>query len=427
MPLTLLAAADLHLGRRPSRLPAGLTDRILARELGPAGAWERLVDLALEQEVQALLLAGDVVEAEHDFFEAYGELRDGVERLVETDVRVLAVAGNHDTRVLPYLADQLEGFDLLGRDGAWESTTVVGDGEELTVHGWSFPRPSVRTDPVAGHRFERGPGPNLGLLHCDRDQAGSRYAPVPGRALDAADLDGWLLGHIHRPDSLEAPRPAGYLGSLTGLDPGEPGPRGPWLLAVERGAIREVTHLPIGPLRWLSVEVDVEQIEEPEEARIRVLDRFRALDEAIRDEWTPPRAVGARVTLAGRTRYWRELEALFEREDPEELAIGEGSVIYFVERLRFETLPEIELEELARRDDPAGLLARRLLLLDRSPDDPERTDLVDRARRRLERTARDSAWDGLEADPPNRSETAEWLRRAGRDALVRLMAQEEQR
>lgn len=404
-----------------------MTDRIPARELGPAGVWQRLVDLAMEEEVHALVLAGDVVEAEHDFFEAYRQLRDGVERLVEAGVRVLAVAGNHDTRVLPYLADQLEGFELLGREGVWKSVTVTGDDEEVTVHGWSFPRPSVRTDPVAEHRFERGPGPNLGLLHCDRNKAGTSYAPVPARALEAADLDGWLLGHIHRPDSLEAPRPSGYLGSLTGLDPGEPGPRGPWLLTVDRGGIQEVAHLAIGPLRWLSVEVDVEGIEEPEEARIRVMDRFRVLDEAIRDERTPPRAVGARLTLGGRTRFWGELEALFEREDLNELAVGDGSVLYFVERLRFDTLPEIELEEFARRDDPAGLLARRLLLLDRSPDDPERKDLVDRAHRRLVRTARDSVWGGLESDPPDRIEIAEWLRRAGRDALVRLVAQEEER
>jgi hypothetical protein len=150
MPLKLLAAADLHLGRRPSRLPSELTDRIAARELGPAGAWERLVDLAVDEKVDALLLAGDVVEAEDDFFEAYAELHRGVTRLAEAGVRVFAVAGNHDTRVLPYLSDEVEAFELLGRGGEWESVHLEANGEKATLWGWSFPSASVREDPVSG-------------------------------------------------------------------------------------------------------------------------------------------------------------------------------------------------------------------------------------------------------------------------------------
>lgn len=427
MPLELLAAADLHLGRRPTRLPEALTGRIPARELGPAGALERLVDLAIEEEVHALLLAGDVVEGRHDFFEAYRELRDAVVRLLEADVRVLAVAGNHDTRVLPRLADELEGFELLGRGGAWEAATLSGGGEEATVWGWSFPAPAVRENPLADHRFERGPGANLGLLHCDRDQAGSRYAPVPTRSLESTELDAWLLGHVHRPDELSTPRPAGYLGSLTGLDPGEPDRRGPWRVTVEATAVRDITHVPLGPLRWVAEDVSLEGLEEPEEARVRVLERLREIDRAIVEERTPPRAVGVRLTFTGRTRFRREVEELFAREELDDLRVGDGGVHYFVETHRSETLPEVDLEELARQSDPAGLLARRLLVLERDPGDPDREELVRAARRRLERAARDASWERLEAEPPGRDETAARLRRAGRKALDLLLQQKESR
>ncbi len=423
MALKLLAAADLHLGRRPSRLPASLTDRITARELGPAGAWERLVDLALEEEVHAVLLAGDVVEGEHDFFEAYGELRKGVVRLVESGVRVLAVAGNHDTNVLPYLSDELTGFQLLGRGGRWEAATLSAGGEEATIWGWSFPRPSVREDPVTGHSFRRGPGPNLGLLHCDRDQAGSPYGPVASRALEAAELDGWLLGHIHGPDPLSTPRPTGYLGSLTGLDPGEAGPRGPWMLKVDGAALTGLEHRPIAPLRWIVLDVGLDGLGEPEEARSRFLERLRALHEGLREEARPPLAVGIRLTFVGRTRFRQEVEKLFQREELGDVSVGDGSVHYFVEALRVDTLPEVELEELARQGDPVGLLARRLLLLEASPKDPERQALISRARLRLERVARDPHRQGLERDGPDGDETVEWLRRAGKQALDLLLAQ----
>jgi len=423
MPLKILAAADLHLGRRPSRLPSELTDRIAARELGPAGAWERLVDLAVDEKVDALLLAGDVVEAEDDFFEAYAELHRGVTRLAEAGVRVFAVAGNHDTRVLPYLSDEVEAFELLGRGGEWESVHLEANGEKATLWGWSFPQASVREDPVSGLSFSRGPGPNLGLLHCDRDQVGSSYAPVSSRSLEAAGLDAWLLGHIHAPDGLSLSRPTGYLGSLTGLDPGEPGPRGAWLLTIDQGTLTEFRRVALAPLRWVRLEVSLDGLDEPEEARRRVLDRLRKLDGEIEAETLRPQAVGIRLTLTGRTSYRREVEQLFSQEALRDLPVGQSRVFYFVETLRIETLPEVDLSALARRDDPAGLLARMLELLEAPLEDSERRELVAGAQRRLERVAGDPTWAGLQADLPDDNEAAEWLRRAGRRALDLLLAQ----
>jgi len=434
MPLKLLATADLHLGRRPARLPEAVVDEVPARDLGPAGAWKLVVERALEEGVHALLLAGDVVEGDHDFFEAYATLREGVRRLLEVGVRVVAVAGNHDTRVLPALADELEGFELLGRGGQWERRTLSAGGEEVTLHGWSFSGEKVRDDPVAGRSFERGPGPNLGLLHGDRDQAGSPYAPVASRSLEGVGLDGWLLGHIHRPDDLDPHRPVGYLGSLTGLDPGEPGPRGPWLVTVERGQVAGARHLALAPLRWMRLTVDVAGIGAAEDARTRLLRRVEELDASLTLEETPPRAVGLRVVLRGRTGFGREVQALFEAEEPDRLPVGGGRIDYFVETLRVETEPERPLGELARQDDPAGLLARLLLALDVGDEEvpgaeegsaalPDRAELVSQARRRLERVARDPVWSSLERGADGADETAEWLRRAGRRALERLLDQ----
>ncbi|MFS8609653.1 MAG: metallophosphoesterase, partial [Gammaproteobacteria bacterium] len=104
MPLKILAIGDLHLGRVPSRLPADLRDD--ARRYGPSEVLERIVRYATESRIDAVVLAGDVVEHDYDFFEAYRDLRGTVGRLLAAGIRVLAVAGNHDTVVLPRLAGQ---------------------------------------------------------------------------------------------------------------------------------------------------------------------------------------------------------------------------------------------------------------------------------------------------------------------------------
>jgi predicted phosphodiesterase len=423
MPMKMLAVADLHLGRAPSRLPDGLSER--ARDLGPAGAWQRIVDAAIDAHVDALVLAGDVVEEEHDYFEAYRELATTIGCLLKADVRVLAVVGNHDVQVLPRLADQIAGFQLLGRGGNWQRTTLEAGSERVTLHGWSFPQRVIRTSPLTDHRFKCGPGPNLGLLHCDRDQSGSAYAPVTTAEINAAGLDGWLLGHIHAPDDLNAELPAGYLGSATGVDPGEPGDRGPWLVMIEGGRIVALEQWVLAPLRWERLSVDLTGIDFPEDARDRLLEAVSRLDRTLSARPTPPEAVGLRVTFTGRTNLRRAVESVLANEDLDTLYAGSGDIHYFVERHRYVTRPELDIDTLANRADPPGLLARQLQLLERTPDDRERRALIQTARRHLAERAGKPYWQPLEDAAPDEETVSELLRQAGLAILDSLLAQRE--
>ena len=423
--MKLLAVGDMHLGRTPSRLPDELAPQ--ARELGPAGAWERAVKAATEAGVRAVLLAGDVVEKENDFFEAYRELEQGVRCLTEAGTEVIGVAGNHDVKVLPRLARHIPAFRLLGADGRWESHRIAGGAESITLWGWSFPHKEVSTSPLAGHTFKREAGVNLGLLHCDRDATNSAYAPVASRELQQAGLDGWLLGHIHKPDALTAESPNGYLGSLTGLNRSETGPRGPWLLEIARGRIESVTQLPLAPLRREPLDVDLEGIAEPAEARERVLAALRELDRRItglsapQDLVAPPDAVGAQVTFTGRTRFGAAAQVELSAPDSGVIHTGPGNCRYFIERVDINTRPEMDLEQLAGQPTPPGLLAERLLWLDEPEGHPGRDDLVAKAARRLREQGQKPVWVGLEADEPD---PVEWLRKAGLRALDQLLARE---
>ena len=415
----ILAVGDIHLGRTPSRLPPELG----ASELGPAAAWRRAVDTAVAEGVKAVLLAGDVVDRDDDFFEAYRALEDGVRRLAEAGIDVVGVAGNHDVKVLPRLARHLSHFRLLGEGGRWESVRIEADGNAVTLSGWSFPRVRVPDSPLAGHSFGAAPGIHLGLLHCDRDAgAESPYAPVARQELERAGLDGWLLGHIHKPDALSAPSPNGYLGSLTGLDRGEPGARGPWMLTVADGRIAEVEHLPLAPLRWEPLDVDLEGIGEPVEVKERLLAAIAELDGRLAALRSPPGAVGLSVSLTGRTSFGGAALDQLSRQDREETCTGGAGTRYFIESARADTRPELDLEELARRQDPVGLLAARLLRLERPDGDPERDRLVAAARQALRDQCARPVWRDL-ADGADGPEPVAWLRRAGFRALDRLLGQ----
>ena len=367
--MKILAVGDIHLGRTPSRLPPQLH----MQELGPAEAWRRTVDAALDLDVKAVLLAGDVVDRDDDFFEAYRALEGGARKLADAGIDVIGVAGNHDVKVLPRLVRHIPQFRLLGEGGQWESCRIDENGEAVTLWGWSFPQPRVLHSPLQDCAFDPAPGINLGLLHCDRDAGpDSPYAPIARQELERAGLDGWLLGHIHKPDALSATSPNGYLGSLTGMDRGEPGPRGPWMIIVADGRIAEVEHLPLAPLRWEALDVDLEGIGEPFQAKERLLTAITELDGRMASLASAPNAVGLSVAFIGRTGLGNAVLDQISREDRDETHTGAAGTRYFIASAHLDTRPEIDLEDLARRQDPVGLLAARLLWLDRPEGDPER-------------------------------------------------------
>ncbi|MHB1326166.1 MAG: metallophosphoesterase family protein [Thermoleophilia bacterium] len=419
--MKILAVGDIHLGRRPSRLPDELQSQ--ARDLGPAGAWERLVEAAIRETVDAVVLAGDVVEREDDFFEGYRELEKGVRRLSEEGIRVAGIGGNHDMKVLPRLADRITDFHMLGRDGIWEPYSLEVGGEKLVLWGWSYPRPRVNESPLDGVSFDLESGVNIGLLHCDCNQAGSIYAPVTSMELTAAGLDGWLLGHIHKPDNLTATSLTGYLGSITGMDPGEPGARGPWVLTIEAGSVKDVTQWTLAPLRWERLEVDLTGIDSTEEARDRLLDSVNGIDEVISGSYEPPEAVGLRVVLTGRCNFGEAVRELLAGEHPERI---HDEIYYFIERLELDTRPEISLADLAKENNPPGLLARRLLLLDRDETDPERESLLKEASARMKESVRESQWRQLGSPVPDEAAAVEWLREAGTILLEKMLAELEE-
>ncbi|WP_018937040.1 DNA repair exonuclease [Thioalkalivibrio sp. ALJ24] len=429
MPVQILAVGDMHLGRQPARLPAALADD--GAKLGPAEAWERCVRLAIERQVDAVVLAGDLVEREDDFFEAYRQLRTGIDRLTGAGIRVAGVAGNHDVAVLPRLADELEGFHLLGRGGTWESVTLGTGEDRVTLHGWSFPSRRVTTSPLAGHDFHANEGAaagvQLGLLHADRDARDSHYAPVRSAELAGAGLDAWLLGHIHRPDALDAAGTAGrytggYLGSITGLHPGEHGARGPWLLTVEAGRIQSLEQQCLAPLHWARVDLDLTGLETAEQARTRLLQQLRELEAGLDARPLPPRALGLRLRLTGATTLAGEVANQLDGHREESIAASPERFT-FIERILADTRPPVDLDELARRQDHAGLLARRLRDLHRPADDPDRRALIERARDALAPVADDARWQGLPAAALNEEAIAEHLIDTGSRLLERLLAE----
>lgn len=368
-PYRLLCTGDVHLGRRPSRVPLG------DGSLRVAHVWGRIVDAALERAVNAVVLTGDIVDNENKMYEAFGALERGVRRLLDDGIDVVAVAGNHDHDAFPRLvrAIQSERFHLLGAGGRWSSTRLERENSgAIEFVGWSFPDATVPESPLKAFEGGRDGIPTIGVLHCDADQTEGRYAPVGRDMLAQQPVDAWLLGHIHEPseqrvgDQLQL-----YVGSPQPLDPGEGGTHGAWQVDVAASGAVRAESLPLASLRYDTITVDVSDLEEPSAAETAVLQTLRtSLSEAV-EHWPRLQHIAYRLRFEGRTRHRQALRTQGQKM-MEDLQVTLDAASATVEAIELDTRPDYDLRTIAKGQDPPGVLAQLLLDLQAGRTDEER-------------------------------------------------------
>jgi len=137
------------------------------------------------------------------------------------------------------------------------------------------------------------------------------------------------------------------------------------LIRVEGGVIRAMEQWLIAPLQWEPLRVDLTGLASAEEAREKLIGAVGELDAVLTARDLPPEAAALRVTLCGRTDLGAEVRRVLERESLDFIQAGQGRIHYFVEHLASATEPELSIEVLTQRSDPAGLMARRLQVLAR--------------------------------------------------------------
>ena len=425
MPVRILATGDIHIGRRPTRIP----EPEVAERASAARMWEAIVSLAVDQRVDAVMLSGDTVDHDNRFYEATGPLERGILRLAEAGIPTYAVAGNHDWDVFPRILDQLDTplFHLLGHGGQWDEMYLERDGQRLLrIVGWSFPARHVRQSPLLDLQLASDPRvPTVGLLHADVDVPTSEYAPVRLSELQTRDLSLWVLGHNHRPKlwSSETGSLVLYPGSPQALSPGEPGPHGPWLIEIESSHSVECQQFAMSLVRYEECNVDLSAADNSDEFDACVNAAVSAALQNVVGDDEPPQLLSLRLNFIGATRLCGRIDSL--ARELAELERSRGGVRARIDKSINLTRPAIDLDELSRRSDPAGALARTLLALERNEDDQSLAALIHEAVRRLRDVHRASAYVALvDRDPmPDRETARQILLQQGRQLLEALREQ----
>ncbi len=361
---TFLHAADIHLDSPLVGLE-GKTDAPLDALRGATReALENLVQLALDEEVSFVLLAGDIYDGDWKDYNTGLFFVRQMARLERAGIPVFLVSGNHDAAST--IARRLR---LPGNVHAFSTRrpeTRVLEDPRVAIHGQGFATRAVTEDLVAGYPPAEPGLVNIGLLHTSlTGRPGHEpYAPCTVEALANKGYHYWALGHVHTREVVCEDPWIVFPGNPQGRHARETGEKGCVLVTADEAGVTEVLFRPLDVLRWTRCEVDAAGVVDPDQ----VVDRVRAALERALSE-AGGRLVAARVVVTGACPAHPNLQRHHHHwvQQVRAAAADVGADGLWIEKVSFDTRPAADPAAALSRDDALGGLLQRLQATDADP------------------------------------------------------------
>jgi exonuclease SbcD len=262
----ILHFADLHLDRSFAGLSVAPTEAAKRREELRA-ALRRIVDLALELNVDALTAGGDLYEHDRAGADTGNFIAGEFERLAPRPVFI--APGNHD----PYLPDSLYSrlewpanvhiFQTM----SWEAVELS---DSVTIWGAGHRGPAIRDNLLSTLTVDRA-RTNIALLHgsdlSSVPEGKDAHCPFMRNDIERSGVSFVLLGHYHEMRLRPAESPLyAYPGSPEPLDFSEEGDHHVLLLTADERGIAVEPHK-INEVQYQTVSIDVSEMSTSDQIR----------------------------------------------------------------------------------------------------------------------------------------------------------------
>ncbi|MER8632291.1 DNA repair exonuclease [Mesorhizobium opportunistum] len=298
MAFRFVHTADIHLDS-PLRSLA-LRNLKLAELVGDASrqAFVSIVDMCLEERVDALVIAGDLYDGDQTSMKTARFVATQIGRLHQAGIRVFKIRGNHDA--LSRISKQLvfpDSVTIFG--GRAQSALQTSGGLDVVFHGLSFTQSKAPDSLLPKYPTAREGAVNVGIMHTSL--AGSVghdvYAPCSVADLQNHGFDYWALGHIHVRQVYPGARSTVVMpGIPQGRDINEAGEKSATLVTILDDGSLEIEERLTSIAQFERLSVDLTGAVEWPEVVTRVRDALEQLRSNVRS-----RHLLARVNLTGAT------------------------------------------------------------------------------------------------------------------------------
>lgn len=347
-----LHTADIHLDSPLRGLEAHEDAPVEEIQGATRRAFDNLVDLAIEEEVDFVLIAGDLYDGDWKDYNTGLYFAGRMGRLDKAGIKVFIVSGNHDaasqiTRTMPLPVN----VTLFSSNNP---NSVKLDELGVIIHGQSYSSRSVTENLASQYPQHDSSYFNIGLFHTSLTgrEDHENYAPCTLDDLISKGYDYWALGHIHKREVVSQEPWIVFPGNIQGRHVKETGPKGATLVTIEDGRIVEVQERELDVLRWAICKIDLAGCE----SREAVYEHVRSAMEKEHG-LADGKTLAVRLQLEGRCPLHSELHALSGQWTEEFRGIAAELGDVWLEEVKFRTTREIALEEVVGEDTPlAGLL-----------------------------------------------------------------------
>ena len=347
--MKFIHTADIHLDSPLVGLAAYQDAPVQQLRTVTRDAFSRLVDAAIEEEVDFMVIAGDLYDGSWKDYNTGHYFCREMGRLNKAKIPVYLLYGNHDSE-----SEMTKKLSLPSNVNVFESrkpSTYRIETLKVALHGRSYREAatfenlaSSYPEPIAGWL-------NIGVLHTALGgyAAHQPYAPCSLDELTVKGYDYWALGHVHEHAILQKDPWIVYPGNLQGRHIREIGERGAVLVTADETGIQSVERLCVDMLRWYVVDVDASVAATLQEVASLA---GRAIEQLI-FEVTVPMHLALRVRIIGKTTTHGELFGL--ETQLREVILGQvasqGADRIWVEKVKIETESSVGSLNINTRSD----------------------------------------------------------------------------
>ncbi|AOZ87811.1 DNA repair exonuclease [Bacillus xiamenensis] len=227
--LTFIHAADLHLDSPfagMSNIPNQIFKRLKESTFQSA---RNMFDLAIDREVDFVLLSGDLFDESNRSLKVQLFLRNQFLKLQEHEIDVFIIYGNHDHLGGEWTPIEWpENVHVFLSSTPSEQSFYRGDQLAASIYGFSYNERAVYEN-MTSHYVKTTDAPyHIAMLHgtLAGQEGHDAYAPFQLQQLLSRDFDYWALGHIHKRALLHEDPMIIYPGNLQGRHIKETGEKG---------------------------------------------------------------------------------------------------------------------------------------------------------------------------------------------------------
>lgn len=277
--IKFIHSADLHLDspfKGMSTLPGSHYQEL---KNSTFVALENLVQLAIEERVDFVLIVGDLFDQSVKSIYAEMQFLIACEKLNKVNIPVYLSYGNHDyleasTRALKYPSnvhifesDQVE-YKIFSKNGQ----KLVG------IHGFSYLERAVLENKTADYQPGQELPYQIGMLHGSISQSTEHdyYAPFHLSDLQTKNIDYWALGHIHKRSILHRDPAIVYPGNTQGRSSKELGEKGCYLVELDQ-LDTKLTFKPLHDIQFDQIAIDVSDCEQLDLLYDKISDQLATL------------------------------------------------------------------------------------------------------------------------------------------------------